>query len=167
MAQARFRRVQGVLARRLVDIYKSDVPDLATVLLEADGFSDLLTRSSYLQEINAADTALVNRVQALRNAVRAALARVAAARAQAAAEVERIAAARDEIARIRAAASARAAALDACASRSAGLAGGGALPHGRLAVPGRGAPAGERRAGRREPAPWASGSTASRSRRTS
>jgi hypothetical protein len=111
VAQARFQRVQGVLARRLVDIYKSDVPDLATVLLEADGFSDLLTRSSYLQEINAADNALVNRVQALRNAVRAALARVAAARAQAAAEVERIAAARDEIARIRAAAAARAATL--------------------------------------------------------
>ncbi len=108
-AQARFKRMQRMLASRLVAIYKSDTPDLATVLLEADGFDDLLTRTAYLQEINQADLALVDRVQALRNGVRAALARVRAARAQAAAEVERVAAARDEIARIRAAASARAA----------------------------------------------------------
>ncbi len=110
-AQARFHRAQGVLSRRLVAIYKSDAPDLTTVLLEADGFSDLLTRTEYIQQINEADTVLVNRVQALRNHVRAALARVRAARAQAAAEVQRVAAARDEIAGIRAAAAQRAAAL--------------------------------------------------------
>jgi septal ring factor EnvC (AmiA/AmiB activator) len=110
-AQQRFHRVQGVLARRLVAIYKSDPPDLATVMLEADGFSDLLTRTAYLQEINQADNALVNRVQRLRDAVRGALARVRAMRAAAAAEVERVAAARDEIARIRASAARRAAAL--------------------------------------------------------
>ena len=69
-AQARFHRAQRVLARRLVAIYKSDAPDLTTVLLEADGFSDLLTRTEYLQQINDADTVLVNRVQALRNQVR-------------------------------------------------------------------------------------------------
>jgi hypothetical protein len=110
-AQARFHRVQVMLAHRLVAIYKSDPPDLATVLLEADGFSDLLTRTAYLQEINKADNALVNRVQELRDQVRGALARVRLLRAQAAAEVERVAAARDEIARIRAAAAHRATAL--------------------------------------------------------
>ena len=108
-AQARFHRMQRMLANRLVAIYKSDTPDLATVLLESDGFSDLLTRTAYLQEINEADIALVDRVQELRNDVRAALARVRVARAVAAAHVERVAAARDEIARIRAAAAARAA----------------------------------------------------------
>jgi septal ring factor EnvC (AmiA/AmiB activator) len=111
VAQARFHRVQVMLARRLVAIYKSDPPDIATVLLEADGFSDLLTRTAYMQEINKADLALVNRVQQLRNAVRAALARVSAMRAAAAAEVQRVAAARDEIARIRASAARRAATL--------------------------------------------------------
>jgi septal ring factor EnvC (AmiA/AmiB activator) len=110
-AQDRFRRVQGMLARRLVAIYKSDPPDLATVLLEADGFSDLLTRTAYLQEINQADMALVNRVQELRDQVRTAVARVRAMRAEAAAEVERVAAARNEIAHIRAAAAQRAAGL--------------------------------------------------------
>jgi len=110
-AQERFHRVQAMLARRLVAIYKSDPPDLATVMLEADGFSDLLTRTAYLQEINQADTALVDRVQELRDEVRGALARVRAMRAAAAAEVERVAAARDEIAGIRATAARRAAAL--------------------------------------------------------
>ena len=110
-AQERFRRTQGVLARRLVAIYKSDPPDLATVLLESDGFSDLLTRTAYLQQINQADDALVDRVQRLRDQVRGALQRVRAMRAQAAAEVARVAAARDEIAGIRAAAARRAAAL--------------------------------------------------------
>jgi septal ring factor EnvC (AmiA/AmiB activator) len=110
-AQEQFRRTQGVLARRLVAIYKSDPPDLATVLLESDGFSDLLTRTAYLQEINQADDALVDRVQRLRDQVRGALGRVRAMRAQAAAEVARVAAARDEISGIREAASRRATAL--------------------------------------------------------
>jgi septal ring factor EnvC (AmiA/AmiB activator) len=124
VAQARFHRVQVTLAHRLVAIYKSDSPDLTTVLLEADGFSDLLTRASYLQEINKADAALVNRVQELRDQVRGALQRVRLMRAQAAAEVERVAAARNEIARIRAAASHRAAALArARAAQQASLAG--------------------------------------------
>src|SRR5436853_1310776 len=39
-AQARLRRVQNKLSRRLVAIYKSGTPDMATVLLESDGFSD-------------------------------------------------------------------------------------------------------------------------------
>jgi septal ring factor EnvC (AmiA/AmiB activator) len=108
-AQERFHRMQGVLAQRLVAMYKSDSPDLATVLLEADGFSDLLTRTAYLQQINKADTALMNRVQQLRDQVRAALAQVQAARAQAAAHVEQVAAARDAIAQVRAAAARRAA----------------------------------------------------------
>jgi septal ring factor EnvC (AmiA/AmiB activator) len=110
-AQRRLGRVQGKLSRRLVAIYKSDTPDLATVLLEADGFADLLTRASYLQEINDADQGLVDRVRVLRNAVRSALARVRSARERAAAEVARIAAARDGIARVRVAAQERAAAL--------------------------------------------------------
>jgi len=109
VAQERFRRMQGVLARRLVAMYKSDSPDLATVLLEADGFSDLLTRTAYLQQINKADTALMNRVQQLRDQVRAALAQVRAARAQAATHVQQVAAARDAIAQVRAAAAQRAA----------------------------------------------------------
>jgi septal ring factor EnvC (AmiA/AmiB activator) len=107
-AKARLRRVQGKLARRLVAIYKSGTPDMTTVLLESDGFSDLLTRAEYLQQINDADQAIVDRIKALRNQVRAALVRVQAARDAAAAEVQRLAAARASIVQVRAAAQQRA-----------------------------------------------------------
>jgi chromosome segregation ATPase len=110
-AQARYRRSQRRLSQRLVAIYKADTPDMTTVLLESDGFSDLLTRIQYLQEINAADTALVRRVEELRNGVRSWLGRVRELRTLAGDEVARIGSARDEVVRIRAAAEARAANL--------------------------------------------------------
>jgi septal ring factor EnvC (AmiA/AmiB activator) len=122
VAQARFRREQGKLARRLVAIYKADTPDITSLLLGADSFSDLLTRSDYIKKINDADAALVHRVKALRNKVRAALAQVKALRAKAAAEVARLASARAEAASIRrAAASNRAAAERARATAQVAL----------------------------------------------
>jgi septal ring factor EnvC (AmiA/AmiB activator) len=108
--QARFHRDQKRLAGRLVAIYKSGTPDIASLLLNATSFSDLLTRESYLQRINDADHALVERVKAMRDRVRAALAQVKVLRAAAKAEVERLAQARAHAADIRAAAVAKAAA---------------------------------------------------------
>ena len=123
VAQARYRRSQRQLSQRLVAIYKADTPDLTSVLLESDGFSDLLTRIEYLQEINAADTALVQRVEQLRDGVRGWLARVRELRGLAGAEVARIGSARDAVAEVRAAAEARAAALQrARAAQQAALA---------------------------------------------
>jgi predicted nucleic acid-binding Zn-ribbon protein len=123
VAQARFRRSQHQLARRLVAIYKSDTPDIATVLLEADGFRDLLTRTEYLKQINDADSALVRRVQSLRDSVQALLARLSELRGLASGEVARMQVARDQVAQIRAAAEARAATLArARASQQAALA---------------------------------------------
>src|SRR5436309_2772268 len=73
VAQARFHREQGKLARRLVAIYKADTPDITSLVLGASSFSDLLTRSDYIKRINDADAALVHKVKALRDKVRAAL----------------------------------------------------------------------------------------------
>jgi predicted nucleic acid-binding Zn-ribbon protein len=109
-AQARLRREQKTLAGRLVAIYKSGVPSLTSLLLDSTSFSDLLTRESYLKRINDADSALVHRVQDLRNRVRKALVQVEALRAAAQAEVDRIAAARAQAAQVRRAAAANAAA---------------------------------------------------------
>jgi predicted nucleic acid-binding Zn-ribbon protein len=109
-AQARLRREQGVLAGRLVAIYKSGVPSVTSLLLDSTSFSDLLTRESYMKRIDDADSALVHRVQDLRNRVRAALVQVKALRAAAQAEVDRIAAARAQAAQARAAAATKAAA---------------------------------------------------------
>jgi septal ring factor EnvC (AmiA/AmiB activator) len=108
--QARFHRDQGRLADRLVAIYKSGTPDIATVLLNATSFSDLLTRESYLQKINDADHALVLRVRKMRDRVRAALEQVKALRAAAQAEVNRLAQARAQARQIRAEAVAKTAA---------------------------------------------------------
>jgi muramidase (phage lysozyme) len=122
-AQARYRRSQAQLGQRLVAIYKSDTPDMATVLLESDGFSDLLTRIAYLKEINEADNALVDRVEALRDSVRGWLGRVRELRGLAKSEVARMTVARAEVVRIRTAAEARAAALTrARAAQQASLA---------------------------------------------
>lgn len=80
----RLRRSIGVLSKRLVAIYKSDEPDVLTVVLNSDGFSDLLERYEYLRRIERQDAAIINRVRALRD--------------QTEATVERIEATRDEIA---------------------------------------------------------------------
>jgi hypothetical protein len=109
VAQARFQREQTKLANRLVAMYKSGTPDVASLLLDATSFSDLLTRESYLQRINEADNALIHRVQALRDRVRAALRQVTALRQAAQVEVDRLAAARAQAAQIRAAAVVKAA----------------------------------------------------------
>ena len=41
------------LANRLVQIYKEDSPDVVTVVLESDGFADLLERIEFLQRTSA------------------------------------------------------------------------------------------------------------------
>src|SRR6185437_16159089 len=61
----KLKRAQGVLGNRLVEIYKSDEPDLLTVVLESDGFADLLERTDYLSRIGEQDAGIVNRVRDL------------------------------------------------------------------------------------------------------
>ena len=56
-----------MLAERLVEIYKADEPDALTVVLEADGFADLLERTEFLERISDQDREIVDRVRALRD----------------------------------------------------------------------------------------------------
>jgi septal ring factor EnvC (AmiA/AmiB activator) len=116
-ARAQLARSLDVLADRLVAIYRGGMPDATTLLLEADGFDELVTRAEYLRRIEEADAALVARVRALRDEVAARLAAVEDAEARAEAFNQRIAAARDEIAAVRANAEAEAAALGAARAR--------------------------------------------------
>src|ERR671919_1707497 len=55
-----------VLAARLVEIYKSDTPDALTVVLEADGFADLLERAEFLERISEQDQVIIGRVRVLK-----------------------------------------------------------------------------------------------------
>jgi murein DD-endopeptidase MepM/ murein hydrolase activator NlpD len=56
-----------LLAARLVEIYKSDTPDALTVVLEADGFEDLLERTEFLERISDQDREITDRVRGLRD----------------------------------------------------------------------------------------------------
>jgi murein DD-endopeptidase MepM/ murein hydrolase activator NlpD len=56
-----------LLATRLVEIYKSDTPDALTVVLESDGFGDLLERTEFLERISDQDREITDRVRGLRD----------------------------------------------------------------------------------------------------
>ena len=65
--RAELATARRVLAARLVDIYKSDTPDALTVVLESDGFGDLLERAEFLQRISDQDRRVTDRVRGLRD----------------------------------------------------------------------------------------------------
>ena len=60
-------RPREALAARLVEIYKADEPDALTVVLEADGFADLLERTEFLDRISTRTARIIDRVRALRD----------------------------------------------------------------------------------------------------
>ncbi|HZA89956.1 MAG TPA: peptidoglycan DD-metalloendopeptidase family protein [Solirubrobacterales bacterium] len=95
-----------LLEERLVAIYKSERPDALTVILEADGFSDLIERYEYLNQIEQRDSDIVDRVRDLRNATKDTVQRIRAARNE-------IAAKKRELTRTRVALEAREAELSA------------------------------------------------------
>ena len=63
----RLNRSLNVLSRRLVEIYKSDEPDALTVILDSNGFDDLVNRYDYLDRIQDQDAGIVGRVRDLRD----------------------------------------------------------------------------------------------------
>ncbi len=74
--RARLHRSLKALSDRLVAIYKSDSPDMISVILNAHGFDDLLTRYDYLRRIEQNDTDVATRVRDLRDQTRATVKRV-------------------------------------------------------------------------------------------
>jgi murein DD-endopeptidase MepM/ murein hydrolase activator NlpD len=102
----RLKRSLGVLENRLLAIYKSDTPDVLTVVLEADGFADLVERYEYLNRIEEQDSDIIARVRELRNATKDTVQRVRAAR-------DEIAAKKRELTRTRVSLEAREADLSA------------------------------------------------------
>jgi murein DD-endopeptidase MepM/ murein hydrolase activator NlpD len=87
-----------VLATRLVEIYKADSPDALTVVLESDGFEDLLERAEFLERISEQDRSITDRVRGLRDQARDQAVRLAELEEQERLAAERILAERDQIA---------------------------------------------------------------------
>jgi murein DD-endopeptidase MepM/ murein hydrolase activator NlpD len=105
-----------VLEQRLVAMYEESQPDMLTVILEANGFQDLVERVQYLSQIHEQDTEIVTRVRGLRTEQAATVATIEEAKAQVAAKRRELArteaevqARHDELAQAK---SKRAAALD-------------------------------------------------------
>ncbi len=65
-ARAELKAGRGALADRMVELYKADEPDALTVVLEADGFADLLERTEFLERISDQDREIVARVKVLK-----------------------------------------------------------------------------------------------------
>jgi murein DD-endopeptidase MepM/ murein hydrolase activator NlpD len=63
--QARLQEAKDTLAARLVALYKDDEPDMVTVVLEADGFNDLLDRAEFIDRISDQDNEIITRVRDL------------------------------------------------------------------------------------------------------
>jgi murein DD-endopeptidase MepM/ murein hydrolase activator NlpD len=61
--RARLAEARTALSERLVELYKADKPDVVTVILEADGFADLLERTEFMQRVSEQDARIINRVR--------------------------------------------------------------------------------------------------------
>ena len=57
---------EDALANRLVELYKADEPDALTVILQADGFADLLEQTEFLERVSEQDQAIIERVRVLK-----------------------------------------------------------------------------------------------------
>ena len=62
--RARLAEARAALSVRLVELYKADKPDVVTVILESDGFADLLERTEFMQRVTDQDTRIIDRVKA-------------------------------------------------------------------------------------------------------
>ena len=76
----RLREAIQLLEERLVAIYETNEPDLITVLLQADGFDDLLARTAYERTLQNQDNDIVFRVRGLRNEMQVTVNQVRATR---------------------------------------------------------------------------------------
>ena len=90
-----------VLARRLVDLYKADKPDVITVVLEADGFADLLERSEFAKRVSEQDARIIRTVKKAKADAVATSRRLAKLEVEARRVAAAIEARRDEVARVK------------------------------------------------------------------
>jgi peptidoglycan DL-endopeptidase CwlO len=61
--RARLAEARAALSERLVELYKADKPDVVTVILESDGFADMLERAEFMQRVSEQDARIIDRVR--------------------------------------------------------------------------------------------------------
>ena len=89
--RAKLKAAVGTLEQLLVDIYKSNDPDVTAVVMQSTSWSDLITRTEYINHIQHYDDQVVSTVRGLRDQITALVAQLQATH-------DRIQAARDAVA---------------------------------------------------------------------
>jgi peptidoglycan DL-endopeptidase CwlO len=96
--RARLLQARSALAARLVALYKDDKPDVVTVVLESNGFADLLERTEFMQRVSRQDTNIVGLVSSAKAESTATAKRLGGLERQAAHVTAQIQAQRDQVA---------------------------------------------------------------------
>jgi len=99
--RARQAEGQAALGKRLVELFKADRPDLVTVVLEADGFADLLTRTEFMQRVSNQDARIIRVVRAARTEAKATAKRLSGLEKRETRVAAVIQERRDEVARLK------------------------------------------------------------------
>jgi septal ring factor EnvC (AmiA/AmiB activator) len=118
--RARLAESRRALANMLRQRYTADPPDIVSVVLDADGFADVLERLEFLRRVQRSDTLIVEAVRRGRDDARRDERRLAALEPRQREQTAAVRAERDALARVSAALQARRAAL--ARARSARLA---------------------------------------------
>jgi septal ring factor EnvC (AmiA/AmiB activator) len=75
--RGRLRQARTVLSARLVELYRTQPPDLVTVIMEAHGFADLLEQATYVKAVGHQDERIIHLVRRARVDAAQAVARLA------------------------------------------------------------------------------------------
>lgn len=99
--RGRLAESRRILAARLVELYQADKPDLVGVVVDSQGFSDLLERAEFLQKIGQQDRRVVGAVRNARTEAASSERRLAQLEGSQRAAARRIEGRRNEIATVR------------------------------------------------------------------
>ncbi|MBB4662565.1 murein hydrolase activator EnvC family protein [Conexibacter arvalis] len=99
--RVRLRDARDTLAARLVELYKSDEPDIVSVVLDSDGFAELLENGAYLQRIGEQDRRIITAVRSAKEEAATATRRLSALERRQQAITDTIYQRRNEVARAR------------------------------------------------------------------
>jgi murein DD-endopeptidase MepM/ murein hydrolase activator NlpD len=94
-------QAEQVLAHRLVEMYKNGQPDVLTVVLQSNGFADLLERTEFLSRITHQDNAIITRVRVLKTETTKQATQLATLQKQEAAAAQAIEQRRNQVAAVK------------------------------------------------------------------
>jgi septal ring factor EnvC (AmiA/AmiB activator) len=99
--RAQLEQAVAALEDMLVQIYKSEEPDIVGVILESTTFTDAMAQAEYIEQVNDHQDAVIVRVEELRAEIEATVEELTAVRARIEGARDEIAAHRDELASAR------------------------------------------------------------------